>query len=354
MSTRFGIGKSFADIEVERRNKKENFLDKINNLINWEEIENVLKKLNSRREKNAAGNPSYPSLLMFKILLIKQWYKLSDEKTEEYIRDSISVSRFLNLSLSVDTPDASTICRFRNLLVEESLEKKLLNTINSQLLNLNILLKEGCIVDATVVESARRPRKEESVVCVDRDEDGNVSESNSYEVKKTYSDDEDAKWLKKGKRFYYGYKIHACTDNQDGFILGGHATGANVSDTGELESVLEESDLKENIPVDADKGYSSKKNRELLETRGFKDQIMFKAQKGKPLSDEQKKINKEISSVRFIIERSFGTLKRDYLLSRAKYLGKKKLSMQFHLSAIAFNLKKAINLIKFTPKPLRS
>ena len=36
------------------------------------------------------------------------------------------------------------------------------------------------------------------------------------------SDDADAAWLRKGNRAYYGYKIHAATDNRDGFVLGEH------------------------------------------------------------------------------------------------------------------------------------
>ena len=42
------------------------------------------------------GAPSYPPLLLFKILLLETWYGLSDREVEELINDSISWSDFLN------------------------------------------------------------------------------------------------------------------------------------------------------------------------------------------------------------------------------------------------------------------
>ena len=44
----------------------------------------------------------------------------------------------------------------------------------------------------------------------------------------------------KGGHPAYGYKIHGVADEAHGFILGGHATAAQVSDPTELPQVLEE------------------------------------------------------------------------------------------------------------------
>jgi len=67
-----------------------------------------------------------------------------------------------------------------------------------------MMVKEGAIVDATIIESSRRPRKVTEVMPEDRREE--KSEMPASVV--TYSDDPDANWIKKGKRAYYGYKGH--------------------------------------------------------------------------------------------------------------------------------------------------
>jgi len=76
------------------------------------------------------GNPAYPALLMFKVLLLQRWYNLSDEAVEEGLIDRLSFVRFAGLSLDDEqVPDATTICRFRNSLLEKNLYKRLLDKL---------------------------------------------------------------------------------------------------------------------------------------------------------------------------------------------------------------------------------
>jgi len=100
----------------------------------------------------------------------------------------------------------------------------------------------------------------------------------------SYSDDAEAAWLRKGNRAYYGYKIHAATDTRDGFVLGGHATPANRSDTEEFVAVLDEVDAKVGESIFADKGYNSLLNRYVLQVRGLADGIMHKAARNRELT----------------------------------------------------------------------
>ena len=58
-----------------------------------------------------------------------------------------------------DTPDHSTISRFKNLLIQRNLLEKLLNEVNYQFAKLGINLKTGAVVDATLVSSVARPKK---------------------------------------------------------------------------------------------------------------------------------------------------------------------------------------------------
>jgi len=337
--------KGFADYFIDQRRYTNQFLDKINELVDWESIEKVLNK-KYRKTASADGRPAYPSLPMFKLLLLQRWYGLSDPGLEEAVNDRISFIRFSGFSISSSLPDHSTICRFRNALLELDLFEKLFQEINGQLEKKGILVRKsnGAILDATIVESSRRPRKVIEVIPEDRKEEEHTPSLIFPPV--IYSDDLDAMWLKKGKKAYYGYKAHICVDAQDGFILGGHVTPANVADVTEFRRLLGESHLVKDIPVFADKGYSSAKNRTLLEENGYIDGIMHKAARGKPLTFVERLINRFISSVRYKIEQGIGTLKRGYHFSRMRYIGITKGNMELTLTAMTFNLKKAVLMME--------
>ena len=338
MSERTSSKPGIADYVVSRRKRKECFLDEIDRLIDWNPLEKLLRKT-LKRVVNAVGNPAYPPLPMFKILLLQRWYNLSDTAVEEALYDRFSFVRFVGLSLDHDeVPDATTICRFRQSLVEHNVQKRLLDKLNHQLQRRGLLVREGAIVDASVVSSARRPLKVLDVLPQDRQE-GN---EDGTDVTISYSDDAEAAWLRKGNRAYYGYKIHAATDTRDGFVIGGHATPANRSDTEEFVAILDEVDAKAGESIFADKGYSSQLNRYVLRVRGLSDGIMHKAARNRELTLAERAANRQISSVRSKVERAFGTLKRGYGFFRARYLGLAKVELEFLLNAMAFNLKKAV------------
>jgi IS5 family transposase len=323
-----------SDYAILKRRRKETFLDRIDRMIDWLPIERFLKK-KLKREENAVGHPAYPALVMFKVLLVQRWYNLSDEATEDALVDRFSVNRFVGLSMDEkDVPDATTIGRFRNRLIERKIYEKLFVRLNRQLEGLGILVREGSIVDASVVSSARRPGNGGEQAPLDRAED-------QSEAQAACPGDEDARWLKKGKKSYYGYKMHLATDQEDGFILGGHVTPANCADTTELIQVLDESQIEPGMRVYADKGYASLLNRHVLKVRGFKDRIMVKAAKNRKLTETEKDQNHRISTIRSRVERVFGTLKRTYGFHRARYVGILKVELEFFLNAMAYNLKKA-------------
>lgn len=347
---------SFADMMIPTSSKP-SFLQKIDKIIDWMPMEKSIVRHCGTRVA-ADGRPGYPALVMFKILLLQKWYGLSDPAMEEALCDRISFIRFAGLSVVSDKPDETTICRFRNKLNQKGFCGRLLKRVNRQLARKGLLVKGGAIVDATLVESSRRPRKTVESIPEDRREEeesssnssssgssSSSSSSSSSGCTVSYSGDADARWLKKGKKAYYGYKIHAATDIRDGFVLGGHATGANRADTKEFQNVLDRLDLPAGSPVAADKGYPSAENRRYLRERGLLDCILFKAARGKPLTVAQKQANKMIGRVRFKIERTFGTLKRTYRFRRARYLGRAKTEAEFHLHAMAFNIKKAALMV---------
>lgn len=308
------------------------YLDNINRFLNWKLIENLLNQ-RFKKKYNSVGNPAYSFIKMFKVLLLQSLYNLSDRKMDEALFDRISFQKFAGFFFKPYTPSYSTICRFRNKLIQLGLDKELFKIINNFLILNKLISKKGAVVDASIIKSSRKPRRTISL------------STNGPEI--VYSQDFEAKWTVKAGKPHYGYKLHMGTDSRYGFIIGGHVTGANRSDTKELFNVLNGIQAEKNTLVLADKGYASMENRKQLLLKGFRDGIMHKASPKKALSSSHKKMNFKISSVRGIVERTFGTLKENYSLHRAKYLGILKTRGQFLLSAIAFNLKKASAFVRY-------
>ena len=246
MSTRFDQKGGFADQAAIRRKRRDKTADKIDKIIDWHPIEEYLEQ-NLDRRQNAVGNPAYPALGMFKALLLQSWYGLSDRELSDNLEDRISFSHFCGFSLDHEVPDNSTICRFRNHLNEKGLAEPLLEMINAQITAGGLEIKTGIIVDASIVESCRRPRKTQDVIPVDDDHSDSSSAGGGHEVKTSYSGDAEAAWTVKAKKPYYGYKAHIAVDAEHGFILAGHATPANRADCKEMMSVVKKCGLKRTL-----------------------------------------------------------------------------------------------------------
>jgi IS5 family transposase len=268
---------------------------------------------------------------------------LSDGELEEALRIRLD---FMVMTGLEEVPDATTVCRFRNKLMELNLFEPIFESINHQLERDGIKVEKasGAIVDATIITSAARPRKEIEAIAVDRCEDTTHCAISDV----TLSKDLDATWLKKGKKSYFGYKGFVVTDARDGFMTQVHVTPAHVSEVRTLETLVSSGKMAGRLY--ADKGYASAENKALLRQRSLKNGIMEKAQKNHPLRASQKRFNYLISRQRYRVEQCFGTLKRGFNFSRATYMTRPKVLGQMLLKGIAFNLLKAAN--KVFPKEI--
>ena len=284
---------------------------------------------------------------VLKALVLGQWYSLSDVALEESLRVRLDFMVFTGFEMLDSVPDATTLCRFRNKLISQNLYKKLLSDINKQLEEIGIKVKEAqcAIVDATIIASCNRPRRVLKPIPEDRQEDEvtEKQEDTGAKYEKEESKDPDAKWLRKGNKSYFGYKGFVMTE-EEGFVENVHVTSANVSETKEFKEVIKKSSAKRIL---ADKGYTSAENRQYLKARGYKDGIMYKRAKNKKLPKWERIKNKLISSKRFVVEQTFGTLKRRFCFNRASYKTKKKVEYQLCFKAICINLLKSINKVKF-------
>lgn len=327
---------SFLEFFLSTRSQKATKLDDINNMIDWTPVERRLKK-SLKRAANAVGKPAYPGIVMFKCLVLQRMYNLSDLELEEQLRDRLSFLRFVGLGLSDDIPDSTTICRFRNELLGHKLAETLFADILLQL-GRRGTFKCGVCVDATVIESSRRPQTTLEVIPTDR------CEPDEPEVKVTHSDDAEAAWLKKGKKSMCGYKAHMASCADTGLVLGGHVTPANRSDMKELDRILD--GLPDGVEgfCYADKGYASAENRKIVAQHGLKDAIMSKAARGRALTSWERLRNRMLSPLRSSIERIFGTFKRSRDFSRSRYVGMAKVEQEFFLVALSYNLVRARTL----------
>jgi len=344
---------SFSEMYVSARLRKNSFLFKINQIIDWKPIDNEIQKL-YKKGVSADGRPSYSGLLLFKMLLLEIWYGLSDVKVEEMVCENISAMHFCGLQLEDEVPDHSTLSRFRSDLTQKAAFERLLNLINNQLEDKGLKVKSGiAMVDASITDTPRKPHgKTQYEIVEDRKEDDRPEsekekeESNMKLIKINQPGvDTDARWVKKGNRLRYGFKKQVAVDS-DGLVIGVHTTTANEHDSKGLATLLNkipESRLKSGIF--ADKGYKTPDNDKLLKDKNIKNRIQHKAYRNKPLTDMEVLFNKLISKQRYKVERTFGGMVRWFGNVKAKYRGIKKMHTQHVLEAIAYNLYRTPGLV---------
>ena len=285
-------------------------------------------------------------MLLFKCLLLGQWHGLPDPKLERALKVRLDFMLFCGLDLHKSVPDETTHSRFRCDLVQAGLYDELLGEVCGQIEGHGLKVKqaEAAIIDATLIESAARPRS-----CIEAPQDREEGDApDAPEVH--YSADPDARWVKKGAISTLGYKGFARTD-EEGFVDKVHVRAANAAKSPQFETMITSAHAQR---VMADKAYASKANRAALKDRHHRDGILRKAARGRPLRASEKRFNKLISKRRFRVEQCFGTMKRLFGLQRARYFGQAKTHAQMVMAAISQNLLKAANKITLIPQAQKS
>lgn len=302
----------FGELGASRR-RGSDALDQVARLVDWGRFEAALSGLRS----DGPGRSGYRPLLMFKALLLQAWYGLSDAELEFRLGDSLAFGRFVGLSLEDDVPDHSTICRFRNELIAARLLEKLFAELDRQLETSGLVLKQGTMLDATLIEAATgRP--------------GRGKEAEAL--------DPDAAFVKRqGKPgSTYGYKAHVAVDQGSGLIRAVITTPANVNDTTPADALIQ----GDEGAVYADKAYDTHARRAALAGKGIKPRIMRRPSQYHGLTPRQQLYNDLISRRRAAVETTFATMKRRMGLARTRYVGLAKVTAQMLMAAMAFNLRK--------------
>jgi transposase, IS5 family len=305
-----------ADSIVRRRGKKSEWLDRLDAALDWPALEQIVAGIYASRE----GGPAYPLLTYVKLLLLQQWYGLSDEGLEAAVDDRLSFRRLAGIPLSESVPDHSSVWRFREQPARRGLAAKLLAEVNRQLDAKGLILRRGTLIDATLLEAAVRPPGGDA---------GEVS-----------GRDPQAGWTRKNGRSRFGYEAHAAVDEGSGLVREAVMTPADVHDSIPADDLVRGDEQA----VYADKAYDSEQRRAGLRARGIEPRIMHKARRNRPLKPWQVAFNKAVAPIRAGVERLFATMKRAYGHRRVRYLGLARNDVQPQALCAAINLRRALAL----------
>jgi len=300
---------SFASLAYENKKKKtrrEKFLEEMNQVIPWEELLQIVSKYYP-----VAGNGRQPMPMerMLRIYFMQQWYGLSDPGMEDALYDIESMRRFADINIEVDViPDETTILNFRHLLERHNLTKQIFEKTKRYLSEKGLLLREGTIVDATIINAPSSTK--------------NQDKTRDKEMRQT----------KKGNQWYFGMKAHVGTDTGKGLAHSVVVTDAAVHDSQVMDGLLH----GEEEAVYGDKAYASEEKKKEYEARGVKWCVNLKANRGHQLNQEEVECNHKRSQIRAKGEHAFLVVKHLWRYQKVRYKGLYKNAVQvFSLFALA-------------------
>lgn len=297
----------FTSVIYIEKVKAKMFLEEMDMVVPWEWAIEIIEPYYKRN--GLMGRPQTEIKTLLKMMCLQQWYNLSDEGVEDQSTDRISFRLFLGLGDTESPIDATTICKFRKLLTEQKLMKKIQELFTEKLVEKGIILKEGTSVDATIITTSGSTKNKEK------------------------KRDQEMKYTKKNNQNYFGGKVHQSQDQKTKLIKKLRFTPANVSDSKVFEQLLD----KDERAVFADKGYAKKERKQKLRKKGIFCGILHKGSTTKKLTKGNKKKNTKLSSPRAGVEFPFGIWKHVWGHRRLRYKGIRKNSEQFHLLAFLSN-----------------
>lgn len=297
---------SFSDLGYTHKKKttrKEAFLGEMSELLPWQQL---LKPILRKYPKAGQGRQPIGADIMLRVYFMQQWYSLSDPSMEDSLYDIESMRRFAGIDIE-SIPDETTILNFRHFLERHRLTAKLFEISTQYLSERGLLLREGTIVDASIISAPSSTKNK------DRQRDP--------EMKQT----------KKGNTWHFGMKAHIGTDTQ-GRIHSVVVTDASVHDSQIFEDCLhgEEDELY------GDKAYANDERKQVAEANGITWRVNRKARRGKKLNCADRSFNKKSNRVRAHVEHAFGIVKHLWGYRKVRYRGLDKNAAQvFTLFALA-------------------
>ena len=211
--------RSFSDLEYANRRritKRESFLKMMDEIIPWSEWIELIRPFYPKGDR---GRPPRGIEVMLRMYLVQSWFNLSDAMVEDAIYDSYAIRSFMGLNFHDEqAPDATTLLKFRRLLEEQELGKKMFEAIGQLLESKGCMMRGGTIVDATIIQAPSSTK--------------NASGERDEEMHQT----------KKGNQWYFGMKAHIGVDAGSGYTHTLTVTPANAHDITQASELIREDD----------------------------------------------------------------------------------------------------------------
>lgn len=311
---------SFSDLEYAAKKKltrRDRFLAEIDAVTPWQALAAELAPFYPTGK--GPGRPPIGLERMLRMYIAQQCFGLSDEGIEDAVYDSQSIRRFIGIDLArEDAPDATTLLKFRRLLETHGLTRTIFETINRQLSEKGLLMREGTIVDATLIAAPPSTKNRDK------------------------KRDPDMHQTKKGNQWYFGMKAHIGVDADSGLVHTVLATSANEADVNQAHALLH----GEETIAFGDAGYQGVEKREENRTSDVDWQVAMKRGKRKALPDDehghlQELLEQAKASLRAKVEHPFHVVKNLLKYRKTRYRGLAKNAAQlFSLFGLA-NLMRA-------------
>jgi IS5 family transposase len=299
---------SFASLAYENKKKKtrrEQFLEEMNQVIPWGELIKIIEKYYPK-----AGNGRQPMPLerMLRIYFMQQWYGLSDPAMEDALYDIESMRRFADIDIGVDVvPDETTILNFRHLLEKYNLTQQMFEKTNHYLREKGLLLREGTIVDATIINAP--------------------SSTKNREQKR----DPEMRSTRKNNQYYFGMKAHVGTDTR-GLAHNLVVTNAAVHDSQVMDKLVHGDEKA----IFGDKAYSNEAKKNEYEGKGIQWRVNLRGCHWRKLTEAEVELNHRQSQTRAKVEHVFLVVKHLWHYQKVKYKGLYKNAVQvFSLFTLA-------------------
>lgn len=270
--------------------RRERFLAEMDQVIPWERLVALIEP---HYKKPGRGRRPMDLETMLRIYFLQHWFDLSDPAAEDAIYDSESMRRFVRVELGEETiPDESTILRFRHLLEEHELTRSIFEAIGSLLEEKGLLLKQGTIVDATIIAAPSSTK--------------NKKKARDPEMRQT----------RKGNTWHFGMKVHVGTDKK-GLVHSLKTTDAAQSDIKQMRDMLHG---QEEV-VYGDAAYWKQADRKAFKKAGVRYRINKRGHRKAPLSARWRQVNRARSKVRARGEHPFRVVKQLWGFTKVRYRG---------------------------------
>ncbi|BAF71636.1 IS5 family transposase [Sulfurovum sp. NBC37-1] len=330
---------SFFDHEMQYQGGKKSmkFLGEMKEIIPFDTLVSILIEEGVYRPEigKKGGRPQTSAKILLGALFLQSWYSLSDPMTEELIHDRISFRKFLDITEEDTILDETIICKFKRKLIEKKLLSRIFDEVKEMMIQKNLIVNEGTLVDATLIHSPEPKRK--------KDDQGNVVSNVACGKEATYTS-------KRGQK-HHGHKMHIATDT-NGVIKKVIATTASTHDRTQFDTLTENetkavfADVLKEVPLGCS-GYMSQEHKRKLRQQGIFNGIVERRVRGQSkLRAKQQRNNKRFAKLRGLVELSFAFMKHHMNFKACRYLGLEKNQEHFHLIAACTNLRRVPKLME--------